>query len=194
MELYHGTNFKSAVDICKNGIDFSKGGVNLDFGVGFYTTPDLKKAIQRARSKARYQEEEAYIVVLTMDEQKMRRLKYRVFEIADEKWGEFIINNRCGRLIVQKDSGVEHNLDNRYDIVEGQIADGSVSRIAYNVREGKDKIENVDYRQFLPNEQKTFGQQISFHTEKALNCIKELKYFNIKQIALQRGVTLHEIR
>ena len=110
VELYHGTNFKSAVDICKNGIDFSKGGVNLDFGVGFYTTPDLKKAIQRARSKARYQEEEAYIVVLTMDEQK------------------------------------------------------------------------------------TFGQQISFHTEKALKCIKELKYFNIKQIALQRGVTLYEIR
>lgn len=44
MKVYHGTALSHAIDICDNGIDLSKSNVYLDFGRGFYVTPDIEMA------------------------------------------------------------------------------------------------------------------------------------------------------
>ena len=44
MKVYHGTTLSHAVDICDNGIDLSKSNVHLDFGRGFYVTPNIEMA------------------------------------------------------------------------------------------------------------------------------------------------------
>ena len=42
MKLYHGTILNHQIDIEKNGINLEKSKSFLDFGRGFYTTPDFK--------------------------------------------------------------------------------------------------------------------------------------------------------
>ena len=44
MKLYHGTNYSSAINIMTNGIDLKYSKKYLDFGVGFYTTPNYDHA------------------------------------------------------------------------------------------------------------------------------------------------------
>ena len=74
IKVYHGTNLSSAFDISIHGIDLNKSLPNLDFGKGFYTTDNKKKAIDRALKKTsdynrrNHCSEEAYLVELLMDE------------------------------------------------------------------------------------------------------------------------------
>ena len=44
MEVYHGTILNFALNIEENGIDLTKSNEYLDFGRGFYVTPDKKMA------------------------------------------------------------------------------------------------------------------------------------------------------
>lgn len=44
MKVYHGTSLRSAIDIHNKGIDLSKSNEYLDFGRGFYVTPDIEMA------------------------------------------------------------------------------------------------------------------------------------------------------
>ena len=180
MILYHGTDARSAQNIKEKGIDLLKGGVNLDFGQGFYTTPDLQKARARARFKAHFNDKAAYIVEIEVDESALRKLNYKVFKETDIAWGNFIINNRCGIKIANVNIAYpDHNLDQKYDVIEGEIADGTVSTVAYNLRQNVVKFSMFDYRDLLTSNQKSYGKQISFHTEAALSCIKSIKCNNI---------------
>lgn len=51
---YHGTNAESANSILETGINLGKSTPRQDFsnGVGFYVTPDLEKAVRKAKIKA----------------------------------------------------------------------------------------------------------------------------------------------
>ena len=44
MRVYHGTSLSNAINICNNGIDLSKSNKYLDFGRGFYVTPNKEMA------------------------------------------------------------------------------------------------------------------------------------------------------
>ncbi len=44
MELYHGTTYRNALDIIQNGINLNKSNLYLDFGRGFYVTPNWNLA------------------------------------------------------------------------------------------------------------------------------------------------------
>lgn len=74
IKVYHGTNLSSAFDISIHGIDLNKSLPNHDFGKGFYTTDNKKKAIDRALKKTsdynrrNHCSGEAYLVELLMDE------------------------------------------------------------------------------------------------------------------------------
>jgi hypothetical protein len=51
LELWHGCFDTDARNIEKNGIDLTRGRSALDFGRGFYTTTDRRRAEKRARTR-----------------------------------------------------------------------------------------------------------------------------------------------
>lgn len=70
MKLYHGTNYSSAINIMTNGIDLKYSKKYLDFGVGFYTTPNYDHAaISAIRATDKFnrkyrKDEKPYIVIM----------------------------------------------------------------------------------------------------------------------------------
>lgn len=99
-----------------------------------------------------------------------------------ENWGKFVLNNRLTPDTLKKYSIIEHNQDARYDICCGEIADGSVVNVAYQVNNGIITPDEVDYRDFLKDNGKVYPQQYSFHTSKAISCINVLSCGTIKNI------------
>lgn len=180
MKLYHGTDYDSAMNISIYGVDLNKSNKYLDFGAGFYTTPDITKAEKRAMMKAKGNQEKAYIVILDVDETYWSELKIKVFEKPDIAWGRFILYNRCGINYVEQHESCEHNLDYKYDIVIGDIADGRVSNIAYAVKNGYMDGDDVDFNDFMRNDKESYGNQVSFHTKKSLECIQSIECDKIK--------------
>lgn len=180
MRLYHGTNFSSAQNIIVNGIDLKYSKPYLDFGAGFYTTPSYDHAavtaIRAARKyNARYRKnDEPYIVTLNFTNKKELSLKIVQYPRHSEKWGRFVLNNRLTNDILQLYDIKEHNQDSKYDICFGEIADGNIVNIAYEVNQGNILPSDVDFHKFLKSNGKNFPMQYSFHTFQALSCITVL--------------------
>ena len=76
--------------------------------------------------------------------------------IADEKWLDFICDNRSGKYTGD------------YDIVIGPVADDKVYRVVVEYENG-----DLDKETTLKNlKTESLCDQILFHTEKALKCLK----------------------
>jgi len=92
MILYHGS-----IDLV-NKPEIRKGDVCLDFGVGFYTTTSYEQAERWARIKMRrHNATVGYVSVYEFDlDASLKELSIDKFETADEKWLEFVVNNRKG--------------------------------------------------------------------------------------------------
>lgn len=178
MKLYHGTNCNSAKDIVKNGICLQHSKPFLDFGPGFYTTPSYDHAALTAIRKtrkynARYkQHEEPYIVELDFRPINGVKLSTVAYQRHSEKWGRFVLNNRLTPDILSAYNRLEHNQDAKYDVCYGEIADGKIVNKAYMVNNGLIMPEEVDYNDFIKNNRDVYPQQYSFHTLKAVSCIK----------------------
>ena len=170
MKLYHGTNATSAYSIFSDGIDLSKSMLYLDFGQGFYTTDDKDKAIKRARKKtAQYNKrrnasEKPCLVEITIDEIHIPELNVKCFDKADEEWCEFVTNNRFSEEFLNEKGITNHNRNNRYDIVCGEIADGDIAKVVLDIREGKYDISEADHSKYYTDSGKPYGYQVSFHT------------------------------
>lgn len=182
MKIYHGTNYSSAVNIMANGIDLKYSKKYLDFGAGFYTTPSYDHAAFSAiratdKFNNRYgKNEEPYIVAMDFALKNGMDLSVGQFVRHSEKWGRFVLNNRLTRDILDAYDIKDHNQDGRYDICYGEIADGNIANIAYQVNIGKMQPQNVDYHSFLKKKGTDYPQQYSFHTVKAFSCITLLSY------------------
>ena len=177
MKLYHGTNYSSAINIMTNGIILEYSKKYLDFGSGFYTTPSYDHAALSAmRTTDKYNKkykkhEEPYIVTMDFTLNKNVVLSVGQYVRHSERWGKFVLNNRLTKEILEAYDIKEHNQDGRYDICYGEIADGNIANIAYQVNIGNISPENVDYHKFLKDKGKEYPQQYSFHSEKAFSCI-----------------------
>ena len=92
MILYHGS-----IDLVDKP-EIRKGDVYLDFGVGFYTTTSYEQAERWARIKMRrHNTAVGYVSVYEFDlDAATEALSIDKFEAADEKWLEFVVNNRKG--------------------------------------------------------------------------------------------------
>lgn len=180
MKVYHGTIFSSAMNIMAQGVKLNYSQKMLDFGKGFYTTPDKKHAISTAKHKAfrhnqKYRKdamEREVPAVVTLEYIEDEGLSIKAFESHDQEWKNFILANRSTDTIVEKYGIIEHNLDNRYDIVKGEIADGSIAQKAVQVRNEGCTYWEIDVKDLLVEGEDAYGYQISFHTEKSLHCIK----------------------
>lgn len=180
IRLYHGTNLSSAFDIWLHGVNLDRSLPNLDFGKGFYVTDSKRKAIERAYKKTndynrRHRcNEEPYLVEILVNNDLFVDMNMRKFMPRELDWFHFVVNNRLSLDFLEQHNIYNHNKDNRYDIVFGEIADGSISDIVNNITQGKYSIEEIDYSQILPKQQVFYENQYSFHTEKSLCCIDEV--------------------
>ncbi len=179
MKLYHGTNYSSALNIARIGIKLKYSKPYLDFGAGFYTTPSYKHAAIMAlrvtdKFNMRHKTREApYIVELSFDSRGIM-LNIASYPRHGQKWGEFVLNNRLTDDVLKEYNIIEHNRDCKYDVCYGEIADGSIANIAYQVNNGIILPYDVDYNKFLKDNGNVYPQQYSFHTEKAISSISVL--------------------
>lgn len=180
--LFHGTTLDSADNILSAGIQLCFCNQNCDFGRGFYTTPDYNFAEATARLKTdrlngfnNITKFQPAVVTVAFDFREIRGLSYLEFDLPDKKWCEFVINNRRGIEYINNWGKTFHNLDERYDIINGMTADGNITSIMRVNKENRTEITDVLVKDLLPKRHMTWGTQISFHTPKGISCIKLFK-------------------
>ena len=125
MYLYHGSNMKVETPqlILSNR--------TLDFGPGFYTTSDESQATRWAKLQTKRRKKgEAVLSIYDFDEEQAAELALLRFEEADQKWLNFVTQNR-------------KNLYNgdKFDIVIGPVANDTTMPVlsdymAGNISEG----------------------------------------------------------
>ena len=187
IKLFHGTNESSAKSIVYTGIDLKKSQKYLDFGRGFYTTPDEFRARKWAKRKTeKYNRrnnkiELPSVVILYVDESKIFDLNYKYFKWRRDDWMKFIISNRIGESLSEKERLFDNNLKNQYDLVYGSIADGIISDKAYRMRMEEIKLSEITVNDLLPENGSAYGMQISFHTQDALKIIEKMEYIRCEE-------------
>ena len=141
--VYHGSNVEVPFPrILQNG--FYK-----DFGYGFYCTLFKKQAKRWAMTKKGESVVNLYEYVPNTD------LNILKFNEMCEEWLDFIVSCR---------NGIEHN----YDIVEGPMADDTIWNFVNEYLSGNISREVFwEYAKF-----KYPTHQMSFHSLKALDCLK----------------------
>jgi len=153
MQIYHGSNI--IVEEPRILSEYR----TLDFGAGFYTTPNFKQALQFAELVAKRRKEgEAIINVYEFDESQVAKGLTRLhFEKADEEWLDFVMANRSGTVP-----------EKTYDIISGAVANDDVYTTLALYTSGqlskKDAIKNLEVRSLY--------HQIMFASARSLECLK----------------------
>lgn len=158
MKLYHGSN----TDI--EEIDLSKCRPNKDFGCGFYLTTIKEQAVRMAKRVSRIYGGEAFLNLYEFDESALLRdnLQVKIFERPSIEWAKFIIVNRNSSRM--KTISEDNNLDNRYDIVVGPIANDDLALLFRQFSDGVISVETlIEEMKF-----KELTNQYSFHTGKSI--------------------------
>ena len=158
IKLYHGTNVLFDVP------DLSKCSPDKDFGRGFYLTPDLaaaKRMAERANERSGWIGGSCYVLTFLLDDQSLSELKVNRFaNPLDEECARFVLANRRPRS-----PAVDHNRDNRYDLVIGPVADDRMVGLFKMYERGIWPIERI----VSELRYKKLTIQYSFHTPKALS-------------------------
>lgn len=180
VKVYHGTTLENAVEIYNNGIDLSKSNTYLDFGRGFYVTPDLEMAKNMAHRVAAMRNKQVkniFPAVICFEYTENLELNYKRFDIENIEWAKFIMANRVSDKIANELGLLDRNADFRYDIIIGGTADGIVANIASDLRYGRIKPQNyqLNLADFLKDDGSSYGTQIVFCTQISLSCIKYIK-------------------
>lgn len=168
--FYHGTDIDSAKEICKTQtVDVKRGSPRTDFGQGFYVTPDYNRAVKWACRKAGSRRNKAAVVTVIFDEDSAKPIIE--YFLDDLRWGRFVINNRNGMQYIRKVAFQENNLDARYHITCGRIADLDVTDVADELNKSGKMLMSLE--EIL---NKNYPLQYAFHTKEATEFIKKLSY------------------
>ena len=157
MRLFHGTDKRIEHPDCQAGRD------NLDFGKGFYLTPNKTTAIRMAQKKARLFGGTPTLITYELDEAFLQSdLKIKRFpEKACVEWFLFVDANRD-----RKNTEPIHD----YDIVIGPIANDGVVLQLTNYREGIYSPEEA--ARLLQD--RYLDQQYYFGTERAVRFLHKI--------------------
>ncbi|EET61988.1 hypothetical protein BRYFOR_06182 [Marvinbryantia formatexigens DSM 14469] len=165
MKLFHGSN----MEIDK--VDLSKCMPYKDFGRGFYTTLLEEQAWRMAQRRARIDGGIPTVTVYEIPENLVERadLNCRIFgDKPTVEWAVFIKNNRDRKFTDFRNP--ECNLDCKYDIVVGPVANDTVGLLIRQFSRGTIDAEYLK-KEF------DFGRltnQYTFHTENALQYLKKV--------------------
>jgi len=163
MVLFHGSNMEI------EQINLNRCKPYKDFGTGFYTTELEEQAINMAKRTVRLSGGKPYITKFSIDDAVFedRNITRKIFNATTNEWALFVVNNR-NRNFTDLNSA-ECNLDNKYDIVIGPIANDDL-RLLFDLFEDRIiTIEELTDRLRY----KKLSNQISFHTDKAVNMLKK---------------------
>ncbi len=160
MILYHGS------DVVVNMPKILPSQRFLDFGMGFYTTTAEEQAKRWAlRVGARRKSKEQFISVYDFDLSAAKKeLKMIEFQQADEAWLKFVTACRNGR-----------NINEKYDIVIGPVADDNVYATVQLYELGILKEEEALKRLRVEE----LYDQILFHTEAALQFCRYREFYAV---------------
>lgn len=158
MTLYHGSN----IDI--QNIDFKECKPNKDFGKGFYLTTIKEQAERMALRVSRMFGEKPVVNIYSFDEAALYSadLNVRIFEKPSNEWARFVITNRNYKR--EENICGDNNIDNRYDIVVGPIANDDLVLLFRQFSDGLITVETL----VKEMEFKKLTDQYSFHTVRAL--------------------------
>ena len=167
IHLFHGTN------VVFDAVDPLKGRRGTDFGQGFYLTPNQESAKRMAQRVATRKGGGAVVMHYGVDESCLSNgdLSVRQFPVIDLSWLRFIVANRYNLL-----SAAEHNLQRRFDIVHGLVADDKVVQILDDLRNEMIAEEDALARLRAAPFQTV---QYSFHTERAVAYLNRLEVVNV---------------
>lgn len=166
MRLYHGSN----VDIKKINLAMCR--PYKDFGQGFYLTVIREQAENMARRVAMLYGGEAILNQYDLDEKSLmgKDLKIKNFGVkTSEEWARFVKNNRNRKFTDV--SSPESNIDNKYDIVIGPIANDAMAVLFRQYENGM-----IDFDTMLKGmEYKETTNQYSFHTDRAIQLLNKVE-------------------
>lgn len=165
MTLYHGTN------VAFREIDLAKGRPFKDFGCGFYAASALECAVKTARQRVLRLGGTPKVVVFEYDESLASTLKVKAFPRPGREWELFVRANRRGDCAAD-----DHNCDNRYDIVNGPIADDRLS-LLFRLYE-RDIITLDEFTRRM--QFKELYMQYSFHTARALSALSFKEVLDVR--------------
>lgn len=165
MNLYHGSN----TDIKEINLAMCR--PYKDFGQGFYLTVMKEQAEKMANRVASIYGGSPVLNVYEIDDDfmHMKDLKIKDFGAeTSEEWVRFIRNNRSKKYA--DFANPECNLDNKYDIVIGPIADDNMALLFRQYENGMITFENMLNGMIY----KKTTNQYSFHTQKAVSLLKKV--------------------
>ncbi len=169
MILYHGTN----IDIQQ--IDLSKCRPNKDFGKGFYLTTIKEQAERMALRVSKMFGGDPIINEYIFEDKVITSsdLNIKFFDNPNKEWAQFVIANRNYKRIenIQEDN----NIDNRYDIVIGPIANDDLALLFRQFSDGLITVETL----VKEMEYKKLTDQYSFHTDRAINLLQKNGAYNV---------------
>ncbi len=141
----------------------------MDFGQGFYLTEDYTKAKKWALHKASVRAKKPAVVSVEFDIESARDIIETFTD--DLRWGRFVINNRNGIGYIDKVSYKENNLDAKYHITYGRIADLNVLDVADRLKQTSQNLKSID--EIL---NRNFPMQYAFHTDEAIRYLSNFSY------------------
>jgi len=165
MLLYHGSN----IDIKE--IDLAMCRPYKDFGRGFYLTVKKDQAEKMANRVARIYGGSPVLNIYEIADSFKDTEGLNIKDFGDEtspEWAQFVRNNRNKKF--RDYSSLECNLDNKYDIVIGPIADDDMALLFRQYENGMITFENMLNGMIY----KKTTNQFSFHTEKAIVMLKKV--------------------
>ena len=150
MQLYHGSDV-----VVENPILLPQQRT-LDFGAGFYTTTNYGQAEAFARKVGdRRESEKCFISIYDIEDIAILEKKLSILEFTepDEKWLDFVFENRAGKYTGKI-----------YDIILGAVANDTIYRVLTAYEEGivpkSECIRQLKIRKLY--------NQVVFATEKAI--------------------------
>jgi len=165
MILFHGSN----TDI--KSINLAMCRPYKDFGRGFYLTEIKDQALKMAKRVAKIYGGQPIVNIYEISDDFIENMTLNIRRFADtpsEEWARFVMNNRSRSFT--KFSSLECNLDNKYDIVIGPVADDDMAMLFRQYQNELITFENLMSGMTF---RKTTNQY-SFHTERAIALLRKV--------------------
>lgn len=164
MLLYHGSN----TDI--KSISLAMCRPYKDFGRGFYLTELKNQAMKMAKRVAKIYGGESVVNIYEIKDDFISEMGFNIrkFDQPNEEWARFVMNNRSRSFTDY--SSKECNLDNKYDIVVGPVADDDMTMLFRQYQNEIITFENLINGMTF---RKTTNQY-SFHTERAIALLRKV--------------------
>ena len=164
MILYHGSNTKV------EAVDLSRCRPNKDFGQGFYLTPDKSAAEKMALRTVRRFGGTPFLMTYDFDETQLEKLNQKLFDVPSVEWAMFVMANRRA-----DNNAKDHNLDNKYDVVVGPVANDDLALLFRQFSRGLLTVEML----MREMQFKRLTTQYSFHTQSAVSLLRLIEVHHV---------------